>query len=171
MSTQAAVSHGPLQDPTMPRVQALAEVAHTHARRHDSDGRGLCLPVAAGLGWALREHCGIEAQAITGTFDGQPHWWLLVHGWAVDPTRHQFGDHWDLIYSADDVRYLAGATYLAAWTREQAALEATRAFVFPAAAHAWVEPMLVELSAVATGDAARPVADPPLLRDDTSPHR
>lgn len=132
-------------------LEMLAAIAHTHATSHDEGGAGLCLPVAAALGWVLRDVAGVESRAVAGTFDGQAHWWLEVDGVRVDPTRHQFDGASDLLYPVcDGDGYRQEASYVAAWTRPLAAAEAQRAFAWPAAAAMWVEPLLAELE-----DAAR----------------
>lgn len=131
-----------LEQATVP-LGALALVAHDHAVAHPDGGAGLCLPVAAALGWALREHHDTLATAVVGTFDGHAHWWLEVDGVRIDPTRHQFDDRHDLTYPiADADGYVSEATYPALWTREQVIAEAERAFACPAAAHVWVTPLL-----------------------------
>lgn len=138
-------------------LEVLASVAHAHALAHDEGGAGLCLPVAAALGWVLRDVMGVASVAVSGSFDGEPHWWLEVDGLRVDPTRHQFDDRHDLVYAiCEGDLYVAAATYPSAWTRDLAVAEAVRAFAWPAAAHLWVMPLLDELEAVARIGAGTP---------------
>lgn len=136
------------------RARGVAEVAYAHALAHESGGEGLCMVVAASMGWALRELHGIESQAVAGRFDGQPHWWVVLDGHRIDPTRHQFEDTHDLVYPADGAldagRYVDEHVWDSLWTREQAIAEGERIFIDPGYGRLWVDELLLALE-----DAAR----------------
>jgi len=134
----------------------LAQVAYQHCRAHESGGEGLCMVVAASLGWALRTRHDIATQAIAGDFDGEPHWWLLMDGVRIDPTRHQFEDTHELLYPVADEhpgRYLDRYTWPSAWTREQAMAEGARVFIDPDYGRTWVSE-LADALLNASSDAA-----------------
>lgn len=135
-------------------VTALAQIAHDDASAHPGGIAGLCLPVAAAIGHVLTAR-GVLAIAVAGTLDGQGHWWLEVGERIVDPTRHQFDDRHDLLYSIVEPGYVAESYHPCAWTREQVIAEAQRAFVFPDAATTWARNLLHELDAVPDSDRAR----------------
>lgn len=139
-------------------ARALAQVAYDESRAHESGGEGLCMVVAASLGWALRELHGIDSTAIAGTFGGSPHWWLVMDSWRIDPTRHQFGDHHDLLYrigGPDDAHYVDQHAWPSRWTREQAGDEGARVFIDPGYGRMWVDSLTARLSE-ASGELASP---------------
>lgn len=134
----------------------LAAVAYEHSCAHESGGKGLCMVVAASLGWALRTLHGIETKAVAGRFDGQPHWWLTMDTWRIDPTRHQFEDVHDLLYpvaGADEGRYVDQYVWSSAWTRAQAAEEGARVFIHPDYGRSWVNELTEALLLASVGSA------------------
>ena len=133
----------------------LARIAHDHALRHPDGGEGLCLPVAAALGYVLRERHGVLATAVCGTYDAQAHWWLDTNEVRIDPTRHQFDGEPHLTHPiGTHPGYVAEESYPALWSREDVIAEAQRAFMLPSAAHAWVIPLLRALEAVPSAEPA-----------------
>jgi len=135
-------------------VSALANIAHDDASAHPGGVAGLCLPVAAAIGYVLTTR-GVLATAVAGDLNGQPHWWLEVGEHIVDPTRHQFDDRHELLYPLNAPGYIAESYHPCAWTREQVVDEAQRAFIFPEAATLGARNLLRELEALPAPEVAR----------------
>ena len=129
-------------EPLHPAVQDACTAFHAHSTAEHPDG-GLCLVGAAYTGYVAHT-AGAPATVVRGSYRGAPHWWLEVGGWRVDPTLHQFvpgagatptpvtGAGADVGYE-DEGRYRNGYTSM-----EVVRAEAERAFVYPAAAHAFL---------------------------------